>query len=453
MTDPGSHDEAAPSRAERPKSLLTLWRTASPRARVACMVALLLVLALAVRVGYVVHTRNYVPITDARSYSFAASQLVRSHTWLYGPSAYVPPGYPFFLAGIYEIVGLPHGAWTAARLVEALIATSTILLLGLMALQLTRRVATMLIALAIGALYIPLVLVGVSLLTESLFVPLILAAVNCALRCRSAEHRYRWIVAAGVLCGLASLTRGNGIVLGFALAALVWTGKPRRSLRSIAAPATLLLVMALTISPWTIRNAITEHQFVPVTTETGLTLAGTYNSRSARHHFIWFAKYPNYRAIKNDKRLNSAQMSSQLISAVISYIGQHPADLPEATFWNTMRLLDLQGFRLSRATARHDERASAGWAEIGVINFWLVGVLALVGIFTQAARRVPRAFWLTPFLLWLSVAPVTTGTPRFRAALDPFVILLSALAIEATARALLNRHSARRSVHLLADAA
>ena len=63
-------------------------------------------------------------------------------------------------------------------------------------------------------------------MTESLFVPLVLAGVNCALRSRAASHRYRWIVAAGLFCGLAGLTRGNGIVVGFALAALVWTGRP-----------------------------------------------------------------------------------------------------------------------------------------------------------------------------------------------------------------------------------
>jgi 4-amino-4-deoxy-L-arabinose transferase-like glycosyltransferase len=430
------------------RSLRARWRTATPRGRYLTAALSLLALALLVRVAYVLHTTNYRPVTDALSYNILASGLARGHGWVYGSSAYVPPGYPFFLAAIYHLVGIPHGVWTAPRIAEAFLATVTVLLAGLMALQLAGR-AAMLIALAIGALYVPLVLVGVSLMTESLFVPLVLAAVNCALHSRAAEHRYRWIAAAGLFCGLGGLTRGNGIVVGFALAVLVWTGRPRWSLRALGGPATLLLVMALTISPWTIRNAITEHQFVPVTTELGLTLAGTYNNHSARERFIWEFAYPNYRAIKKNPRLNDAQQSNQLISAVFGYIGRHPAYLPEAIFWNSMRLLDLQGRRVSRMTAFNDTRATARFADLGVISFWITGLLAIVGLFTNAVRRIPRAFWLTPLLLWLSVAPLSTGTPRFRAALDPFVILLAAVAIETIAMAMVRRRAARRSADSL----
>jgi hypothetical protein len=71
-----------------------------------------------------------------------------------------------------------------------------------------------------------------------------------------------------------------------------------------------------------------------------------------------------------------------------------------------------------------------------VVSFWLVAALAIVGCFTAAARRIPRAFWILPFLLWLSVAPVTTGTPRFRSALEPFVIMLAALGVQAIVAAL-----------------
>jgi hypothetical protein len=45
--------------------------------------------------------------------------------------------------------------------------------------------------------------------------------------------------------------------------------------------------MALTIMPWTIRNANAQHAFVPVTTELGATLSGTYNDYSATKRFIW----------------------------------------------------------------------------------------------------------------------------------------------------------------------
>jgi 4-amino-4-deoxy-L-arabinose transferase-like glycosyltransferase len=415
-----------------------------PSARLMAAVSLLLVLALAVRVGYVLATHKFVATHDQQSYNHLATVLAQGHGWAYRASAFRPPGYPYFLAGIYSLIGIPqHDNWTSTRLIEAVLATIAIGLIGLMALQVAGRVA-MLITLAIGALYVPLVVVGVSLLTESLLIPLILAATNCALRSRTAPHRYRWILAAGFFAGLAALTRGNGIVAGVALGFVVWTGKPTLALRAILAPATLLVVMALTLMPWTIRNANAQHAFVPVTTELGATLSGTYNDYSATKRFIWEPSgYHNYDAIKNNKRLSEAQQNTRLTSAVLSYVAQHPTYLPQALFWNTMRLLDLQGRRVSRMTARTDENLGATWADAAVIAFWLVGSLAIIGTFTTAAHRVPRALWILPLFLWLSVAPVTTGTPRFRSALEPFIVLLAALAIQAIGATLLRWHRRR----------
>jgi len=36
------------------------------------------------------------------------------------------------------------------------------------------------------------------------------------------------------------------------------------------------------VAPWTIRNAVVMHALIPVSDETGGTLAGTYNPVSAR---------------------------------------------------------------------------------------------------------------------------------------------------------------------------
>jgi 4-amino-4-deoxy-L-arabinose transferase-like glycosyltransferase len=404
----------------------------------------LLLLALIVRVGYVLHTQNYKAVLDAGSYDLLGKGLAQGHGWVLGPSAYRPPGLPFFLAGVYLIIGVPHGAWTEARIVLALLSTVTVALIGLMALQVAgRRIA--LVAMAIGAVYVPLVLVGTSLMTEALFVPLVLGATCCALHARSASHRFRWVIAAGFLTGLAALTRGNGLVVGVALAVVVWKVRPRWSWRAAAAPALLLAIMALMVSPWTIRNAIAQHAFVPVTTEIGTTLTGTYNDAAAKHHFIWvIGGYHNYHAIKTNFHVNEATRNARLVRAVFHYLRQHPTYVVQATFWNTVRLADLQGSFVWRRSARTDTDATAVFADLGVYCFWAVGLLAIGGLFTRAARRVPLSLWSVPFLIWLSEAPITTGTPRFRAALDPFFILLAACAVEAVLSAVGRRLAKER---------
>ncbi len=412
-------------------SLLRAWQTGGSGRRMVWIAAGLLLLGFAVRVAYVLHTHNYVARQDAQSYNYLAQTLARGKGWGYGNSAYRPPGYPVFLAGIYLLVGLPNGVFTAARLLQAVLATATIALIGVMVWQLAGRRA-MLIALAIGAVYVPLVLVGVSLMTEALFVPLALIAVICALQARVGRRRMLWIVLSGFCTGLAALTRGNGIVLMVPLALVVWTARPRWSWRAALAPLVLLLVACATVAPWTIRNAYAQHAFIPVTDELGNTIKGTYNPVSARQRFVWNGHgYSTYDSIQKDKKLTESERNDKLTAAVIRYIGKHPEYLPEAMFWNTLRLLDLQGRRISRVTAYTDTFATAQFADLGVVCFWIVGALAIAGALTPAARRIPRSFWAIPFFLWLSVAPVTTGTPRFRAVLDPFFILLAACALEA----------------------
>jgi 4-amino-4-deoxy-L-arabinose transferase-like glycosyltransferase len=424
--------------------------TGPPQARFWLGVACLLLVALTLRVVYVLSTHGFAPIqVDPRAYDHLGRMLVEGHGWGFGNSAYRPPGYPVFLAGVYLLIGIPHGVFTAPRLIEAGVATVTVALIGLMTWQLAGRVAA-LIALAIAAVYVPLAIVGVSFMSESLFVPLVLVASNCAVRSRAATHRYRWIALAGLFTGFGALTRGNGIVLGLALALVVWTRRPRLSWRSLLAPLILLVIMCLTTAPWTIRNAYAQHAFIPVTDELGFTLKGTYNDLSAKHRFIWRpGVQANYQAVVYDKHLTESQRNTRLTGAVIHYIYEHPLDLPEAVFWNTMRLLDLQGRKLSRMTARNDEEASAAVADIGVVSFWIVGALAIVGAFTVGARRSPRSVWIIPLILWASVAPVTTGTPRFRAAIDPWVIVLAAFGVQAVGAALLRRPARSRPLRRL----
>jgi 4-amino-4-deoxy-L-arabinose transferase-like glycosyltransferase len=429
-----------------PERAVGARRDGSSRVWILAAVGLLL-LALVVRVAYVLHSSNYFPRIDAASYNLLASGLAQGHGWVLGSSAYRPPGYPFFLAGVYLLFGVPHTSWTDPRLVQAVVlSTVTVGLTGLMAWQVAGRAAA-LISMAIAAVYIPLVLVGVSLMTESLFVPLVLGATNCALYSRRAEHSRRWVVAAGFLTGLAALTRGNGLVVGLALALVVWGAKPRLSWRAVASPALLLVVMCLTIMPWTVRNAIAQHAFIPVTTELGTTLSGEYNNLSAKHHFIWeIGGYSTYHAIKHDKSVSEATRNDRLTSAVVKYLGQHPTYLPQAVFWNTLRLWDLQGSFVWRRTARTDTDATTGFSDLGAYSFWFVGLLAIGGLFTRAARRVPRSLWAVPFLIWFSEAAITTGTPRFEAPLDPFVIMLAAFAVEALARAILPGRARSRAL-------
>jgi 4-amino-4-deoxy-L-arabinose transferase-like glycosyltransferase len=418
--------------------------------RVRLIVAALLVLALGLRVWEVERT-SYRPANDAGSYLALASEV--AHTGDYdtqggaggshGPTAYFPPGFPYFLAAVDLIDGhrTPRGgAVEPARLAQAALGTATVALVGLVGLE-AFGATVALIALAIAAVYPALIELAGTVYAENLLVPLILAAIWAGFRARRSDHPYRWVIAAGVLTGLATLTHQNGIVVLLALLPAVWAIR--------RAPLLLVAVTVLTIAPWTIRNAVVMHSFIPVSDETGLTLAGTYNSTSAHDPQIPF-RWHDYRTIPADAalyheapRLTESQVDSKYRSAALHYIGHHPLSPIQAAYHNTRRLLELEGSFAWRAST-YNIGVPRSTARVGVLGFWFLALLAVIGAFTGIARRAPRWLWITPLLLYLSVVFVNGETPRFRAPVDPFLILLAACAL-ATAVARIGSRIAARS--------
>ena len=79
----------------------------------------------------------------------------------------------------------------------------------------------------------------------------------------------------------------------------------------------------------------------------------------------------------------------RLRAASLDYIREHPGYVATVVYWNTRRLLDLSSWRWSRHTAATIS-VEPRWADAGVVCFWIVGVLALVGV-VRRTRRVPVA--------------------------------------------------------------
>jgi 4-amino-4-deoxy-L-arabinose transferase-like glycosyltransferase len=387
-------------------------------ARIPRLAWALLALALAVRL-VVVAVTDLNLVADPSDYHRYGESLANTGSFpvtqalVPGATAYRPPAYPLFLGALYEVFGV---GTEQARLAQAFLGTVTVALLGLVAFQLFgRRVA--LVALAIGAVWLPWVVVGATLLSEVLVVPLILAAIACVLHARST----RWVVAAGMLAGLAVLTRPNAALLLIPLALAV--RRPRAVVALVAAAA-------LTLVPWTVRNAVELDAFVPVSTQDGPTLAGTYNDTARGfpnepwNWVEWFddPRYARYAQI--DHALPEAELASTLRAEALDYVAEHPAAPVEVGWWNSGRLLHATGFDFVRLDV-----LGIGlpyWLGVAaVVVFWAGALAALAGL--RAARAAPRWLWLVPAMMLLTVFAVAYA--RFRAPADAFVILLAALGV------------------------
>jgi 4-amino-4-deoxy-L-arabinose transferase-like glycosyltransferase len=421
-------------------------------------VALLVAVALLVRLGVIVATPGYDPRFDARDYDRHARSIARGDGYPpttlaapRSPSAHRPPGYPLALAGVYELSG---GSVTAGRVLGAALGALTALLTFVVAGAIWRR-GIGLLAGWLVAVFPPFIKLNTALLSESLFLPLELGAAAAVLAFGRTGGRLRWAVVAGVLCGLATLTRTTGALLVIPAAIGVWAARPGFRPHVLAAPAAVAVAAVLAISPWTIRNAIVFDEFVPVTTQAGYTLAGTYNSQSERpgplHGAVLLPReLPEYRDLFHRPGRNEVAIDRELRREATSFARDHPLYVLEVIGRNSLQVFDLAANPFRELWNREME-VSAGerrWIGASVLA---VTALALIGVAGTAGAlpvgRPPRWFWLFPLLMFLS-AVFLSGKPRYRAPTDPFLLMLAAVAVVGVSERI-RRGTPRRRRHRL----
>jgi 4-amino-4-deoxy-L-arabinose transferase-like glycosyltransferase len=409
----------------------------------------ILLLALGLRIAYVEGT-SFHSIDDAGTYNRLAGQVARLGDYenstgfdtgaggTHGPTAYFPPAYPYVLALADIVDGHRAGgpaALTGERLEGAVLGTIAVALLGLVALE-AFGAAPGLAALALAAVYPVFIELSGTIVAENLLVVFELAALWAGLRARRSggARVWLWIAAAGGLTGLATLAHENAFVFAVPLAVGAAAAAGPGARRRAGGALLLLAAMAAMIAPWTIRNAVELHHFIPVADETGITLRGTYNPASASFERLPY-KWRFYWSIPQDAGVRQrafhereAPLSQQLESRALHYIGDHPS-APLTVLWsNLRRMLELRG-----SYAWHQSAHAIGLhesdAQVGVIAFWILTVLAIAGAFTAAARRAPPWLWAMPVLYALTILFINVETPRFREPIDPFLVLLAACAV------------------------
>jgi 4-amino-4-deoxy-L-arabinose transferase-like glycosyltransferase len=446
-TAPGSSDDVTP--------VLPVSRTGK------WIVVAVLFLALFLRVAVTFESRSdYRPETDARHFDLIATSLANGDGYgdavipveAVGPSALRAPLYPVSLAAVYAVFG-DHD-WTAGRLANAALGTLLVAMIGLVAALLwTRRIAF--VAMAIAAVHPTLVLVGSSLNLEPLLVTLSLATLAAALYYRRSPRGLALPIVTGVLLGLSILTRELGFILLLPVAWLLWTARPypkrstptepgRWSRAALTAPVVAVLAAFVVVIPWTIVNYVRLDSFVPVTTSSGYGLAGTYNETARANRAEWIGPDfdPETAAIINNiDDPTEVNIDKRLRTATIDFIKEHPTYPVEVAFWNSVRLFDLDGGDYNRSIAPFVPYP--GWlTKLSIVASFGILILAIIGAFFRAARRVPLAVWAIPVLTYVFMVITLPASIRYRASLEPFFVLLAALPVAAVLDRVLARRAA-----------
>ena len=186
-------------------------------------------------------------------------------------TAQAPPGFPALLALLYKAFGV-HVKMGLALNVALGAATAMLLyLLGGAALGRAGGIVA-------GALYA--ILPSAIFFTGALYSEttlLFLVAGFLALAVFLPDRVWTPVLL-GVVAGLATLVKGDGALLAVVPAAIWWGSRPRRVwLRQVAL---VLLALALTVLPWTIRNAVAIDTFAPVATNDAAALWSGHNANA-----------------------------------------------------------------------------------------------------------------------------------------------------------------------------
>jgi 4-amino-4-deoxy-L-arabinose transferase-like glycosyltransferase len=322
-----------------------------------------------------------------------------------------PPLFPLLLA-IPSALGLD--SYQAHRVAVALIGSATSVAVGLVARHLAGdRVG--LIAAALAALSPVFISADGAVMSETLLGLLVALCALAAYRVREKQSMKRAAVL-GALIGLATLTRGEAILL----LPLMLLALPRPRLR-LALP--FIACCFLIVAPWTIRNLTTFDKPVPISTNEGNLLAGancdgTYSGRDIGSWDIG--------CIRPGPIEDESVTSARLRSDGLDYAADHAGRIPLVLAARLGRTFELyQPVRQAEAA----EGRAKGMEIGGAIWFYLLLIPAGYGAVLLKRRGVSLTPLLTLFALALAATLVGYGVPRFRHPADVVLTVLAAVAI------------------------
>jgi len=383
---PRSRRKAPPGRSAHTSTLGgASSRFLSDRTILAAIVAV----AAFLRVAYVLSLQPspwFEHLAVDPEYYDAWARQIAAGTWIGERTFYMDPLYPYLLASLYRIVGRDL---LLVRLVNVAMSVGSCLLVARIGRQVGRRAVGLLAALAF-ALYKPEIFATGEIDKTSLSVLLTAAALALGL---SQALRDRF--GAGVVLGLASLTRANFLAIApFAALAFLFESDRPRTARSggmpagLAAAALFALGFVLSLVPVVWRNHHVSGEWVLTTAQAGQNF---YTGNNPENPYGAFGLLPFVRAnphfeeadfrAEAERRLgrglSGPEVSQYWFAQALAHMREHPGFAVRAMlrklalFWNDFEISDSQDQYIV-------ERFS--WVmRLPLLGFGWIAPLALVG--------------------------------------------------------------------------
>ncbi|MCB9853646.1 MAG: glycosyltransferase family 39 protein [Phycisphaerales bacterium] len=259
-------------------------------------------------------------------------------------------------------------------------------------------------------------------LTELPYIAMLMGAVLLVIRFRS-SRQIGDAFAAGVILGVATLTRSSGLFLPLLIAGWIvlvnWRSKDR--LRSIAAAALMLVAMLIVMSPVIYRNHRLFGAFVPVRTGGGASLMEALGPWADGAPGMDRIEYPQV-----PPGANEVQRDRVYQDAAIAWAKAHPGDV--------MRLAWRKLARTWSITMNAPGFQSGFYAIVCWLSVAPIFLLTIVGVWVERRRFGWLSLLLLPAAYFTLIHMVFVGSVRYRLPAMPFLFILAAVGVCAILR-------------------
>jgi len=343
-----------------------------------------------------------------------------------GPTAWMPPIYPLFLAGIFRTFRpYTFASFIAATLLNISFATIACVPIFFAA----KRIAGLRVAAAaawLWAIFPNAILIPVESMWDASLAALLVATILWATLAWAESSRTRDWCAYGLLWGITLMTNAT-LVAVFPLL-LAWLAhRAHKQQRACLGKLALSLGIAiLCCTPWTIRNYEAFHAFVPLRSGLGLQLWLGNNEKT--QDIFRAERHPIYDAGERAKYIELgevAYMHEKQLQA-LQYVQSHPAREVHliwrriVSFWSGGTPTPLKDFLNVDST----------WFRFVLLFNLAAAFGAVYGTVVLVRCRSPHWFpaavfpVIFPWAYYLSLV-----LPRYRLPIDPVLLLLSAVAL------------------------
>lgn len=424
-----------------------LWRAVH---QAATSLTLILVVAFGARLAFAWNQASKIPRealqiapfqNEAGNIAFALaegkgfSNVFRTET---GPTAWLAPVYPLLLAGIFKTFGVfTAQAFFAAAALNILFSAAACMPVFYVGKRLwglgVASGAAWLWAVFPNAILIPFEWVW-----DTALAVLLAATILWATLAVTESKRLRDWCSYGLLWGIALLTNpALGSLLPFLLA---WAAVRAADATSGAwkRPTLALAIAVFCCLPWTVRNYVAFHRFIPLRSNLPFELWLGNNDIFDEHAVGGPRAITRTEQARRYAQLGESAYMSEKWGLAKNFIETHPALEAKLT---GRRFL---GFWLGTDAPLRNFRATDSWLiRVVLLASFLTAIVAAAGIAVLWWRKVPGAFPAAIFpLVFPCLYYLTHADLRYRHPIDPVVMLLTATAVSGLWEAMNKRPAA-----------